>query len=127
MTAVSYKDIAKVVAAKLQDGAEASKIASELAQYLVAERRANDLDRIMREVERIRSEQENLLEVSAVSAFELSEETKKEISQLFGDKQVILNEEIDKDLVGGVRIQAGDTLLDLSVRGQLNRLRTHNF
>jgi len=122
----SYKDIARVVASKFADSSQ-SDITTSLAHYLVEERRVADLDRILREVSRLRLEESNIIEVTALSRHELSESLKRQIEAIFDSNEVILHEEIDKDLVGGVRIQAQDTLIDLSVRGQLNRLRSHKF
>ncbi len=126
MAQVTYKQIAKVVADQMQTS-DAAKVARGLAAYLVEERKANELDRIMREVERIRLVESGILEVDVESAHELTSEIRSQIEAIFSENKVRISSNINKSLVGGVKIQAQDTLIDLSVRGQLNRLKTHNF
>ena len=127
MSKISYQDLAEVIVAQIDAGKSADKVARQVAEYLVAERQVNELDRVMREVERLRFEQGGILEVTASSARNLSQDVQQQIKQLFKSDSVQVSNEINQDLVGGVRIQAMDTLIDLSVRGQLNRLKQHNF
>lgn len=126
MAHVSYKDIARSVANQL-DKQKAADIAHGLAAYLVGERRANELGKIMREVERIRHQEHGILEIDITSAHEITADIEQQVSKLFDAKTIKVNKQIDKRLVGGVKIQAEDTLIDLSVRGQLNKMRAHNF
>ncbi len=130
MAKVDYKDIAKVVCIEVDD-ANTPNFASQLAAYLVEERRVSDLGRIMREVERLRLVNRDLVEADVHSAYELTAELEQKIETIlkaeFQATNVILNNTVDKNLVGGVKIQAQDTLIDLSVRGQLNKLKAHNF
>ena len=124
MAKASYKDIAHVIAGKISGGSLGASLVTELATYLVVERRVSDLDKIMREVQRIRREQDGLLEVDVLSAHDITNEIEAQVKALFDSKKVIINKETDKSLVGGVKIQAQDTLIDLSVRGQLNQLKS---
>ncbi len=126
MAAVSYKDIASSVATALETSKQ-SEVVSSLAAYLMEERRAGDLDKIMREVERIRHDDHGVLEVDVTSARPLTAELAAQVKAMFDAKTITINASIDETLVGGAKIQAAGTLLDLSVRGQLNRLKSHNF
>lgn len=130
MAKVSYKDIAQAVVTEL-DQRSADEIASGLSEYLVQERRTDELDKILREVERLRFENKDILEVEVASAHQTSLEVDSNIKVLirqhFSAEDVMLVKNIDDDLVGGVKIQALGTLIDLSVRGQLNQLRSHKF
>ena len=126
MAQISYKDIARVVVDQLEHQ-PANEVARALASYLVEQRRAGELDRIMREALRIREQEASTVEVTTSSRHPLSQELKQQITALFDGKQVLLNEELQEDLVGGVRIQSLETEIDLSVRGQLNQLRSHKF
>jgi F-type H+-transporting ATPase subunit delta len=125
MTA-DYKTVAQVVAGLLEN-ASTSTIAEGLAAYLVAERTVTELDKIMREVERIRYEKDDVLEIDVTSTHELSSDIEQQVKDLFMAKKMIINKRTDANLVGGVKIQAQDTLIDLSVRGQLNKLKAHKF
>lgn len=98
------------------------KVSKAVAAYLVRERRTAELDQIMREVVRLREQRDGQKEVDFTSAFALTPRIKKEMSRQLGDK-VVINETIDKSVLGGVRVETNDTLLDLTVRSRLDRLR----
>jgi F0F1-type ATP synthase delta subunit len=53
----------------------------------------------------------------------LSSKTKADIKALLGAKKVILNTNVDKSVIGGVRVESGEQLLDLTVRNRLTRLK----
>lgn len=120
MSAPTRRDIASVVAA-MCDQSNSDGVARAVASYLIAERRSSELDAIMRLVRTIR-EQNGVHEVTATSAFALSTHAKREIISQSGGKNVILNEVIDPDVIGGVRVETSDTQLDLTVRNRLQHL-----
>jgi F-type H+-transporting ATPase subunit delta len=72
-----------------------------------------------------RAEDEGLIDVTVTSAYALSRE---ESSRLEATLQRVLNKKprldisVDKKLIGGVYIRAGDRVIDASVRGQIERL-----
>ncbi|HVC36284.1 MAG TPA: F0F1 ATP synthase subunit delta [Candidatus Dormibacteraeota bacterium] len=102
-------------------------LAHEVAAYLLSEGRTAELDSLIRDVMEYRS-QHGIVEVSAVSAFPLDEQAQSEISaqvsnQLPGTKQLIIDQSIDKNMIGGVKIEFANRQLDLSIRSKLNRFK----
>jgi len=74
-----------------------------------------------------RAEQEKTLEVQVVSFSEVSAAQQKELIKSLSERlgrEVSLNIRIDANLLGGAVIQAGDLVIDGSVRGKLNKLST---
>lgn len=72
-----------------------------------------------------KAEHEKSVDVEVHTAYEISDElSKKLVTSLTKtlDRDVSLNTVIDKDLIGGVVIHAGDTVIDNSVRGRLAKL-----
>ncbi|WP_028110371.1 F0F1 ATP synthase subunit delta [Ferrimonas futtsuensis] len=70
-------------------------------------------------------EQASLVEADVVSATELSDEQKQKIAESLEkrlERKVKLNCTVDPQLIAGVVINAGDLVIDGSVRGKLNRL-----
>ena len=67
------------------------------------------------------------VEAHARSPFPLSEELKETLSMRVkkstGAKRVILHEELDTTLLGGVIMSAPDMELDLSLRSKLEKLK----
>lgn len=75
------------------------------------------------EAERARAEQRS--EVTVTSAYELSDAEQAVINDALTRRlgtKVDLHVEVDKSLIGGVVIQTGDTVIDASIRGQLNQM-----
>ncbi|MBV7315603.1 F0F1 ATP synthase subunit delta [Shewanella sp. NIFS-20-20] len=72
-----------------------------------------------------RNDWEKVIEADVVSATELSEEQVQQISLSLEKRltrKVKLNCSVDAGLIAGVTIQAGDLVIDGSVRGKLSRL-----
>jgi F-type H+-transporting ATPase subunit delta len=111
----------------LKSGASAKRLSRDVAAYLLDEGRTGELDSLMRDVIAYRA-QKGIVEVTAVSAYELSEITKRDITKLVREqfpavKQIILNQRIDADVVGGMRLELVDEQVDLTIRNKLNRLK----
>ena len=65
------------------------------------------------------------LDVSVITAFPLSDAIEDKLAASLKERlqrDVVLHSEIDKDLIGGAVIRAGDLVIDGSVRGKLARL-----
>lgn len=80
---------------------------------------------IARLYEQMRNEHEGTLDVQVISAYALDPELEKELAQILGEKlgsEVRISSEQDPGLIGGVKIRAGDLVIDGSVAGQLSRL-----
>ncbi len=75
--------------------------------------------------EALRAEAEKFVDVTVVSAFELSEAQKQKISAALKkrmEREIKLSCEIDKALLGGVVIRAGDKVIDGSAHTRLGEL-----
>jgi len=73
----------------------------------------------------LKADHEKTVTVDVISATELSEEQRIDISIKLKQRlsrEVQLNCSIDETLLGGVIIRAGDLIIDDSVRGRLNRM-----
>ena len=120
--AVSRKDIASAILARAGE-VDAAELARQVAAYLLAEGRAQDIDLLVRDIEQMAYQQSGTLEVRAESAHELTDAVASTIKALFSAKQIVLHQETNPSLIGGVRVQAQDQVLDLSVRTRLRQLR----
>ncbi len=72
-----------------------------------------------------KANQEKTVEVEVQSAYAIedavAQNLKKALSEKL-DREVNLHTAINKDLIGGALIRAGDTVIDGSVKGRLNKL-----
>jgi len=74
----------------------------------------------------LKAEHEKTLEVSVISFSDMAESQKQSLAESLKarlKREITLNEIIDKSILGGVIIRAGDLVIDGSVRGQLDKLR----
>ncbi|ABD83224.1 F0F1 ATP synthase subunit delta [Saccharophagus degradans] len=72
-----------------------------------------------------KANQEKSLDVTVETAFEIDAATEKKLVEALSkklDREVTLSTAVDKALLGGALIRAGDTVIDGSVRGRLAKL-----
>jgi len=124
---VSRRKIAEVINDQIESGESLSKLSKEIAAYLLAEGRYSELPSLMRDVMELRAGQ-GLVEVTATSAFVLDSKVKTDLVQLVKaakpkTKKVIIDEKINSDLVGGLKLDMINQSLDLSIKAKLNRLK----
>jgi len=83
------------------------------------------LGEIARRFGELKAEEERNLDVQVRSTYALTQEQaqrlKDALQAKFG-KQVRLSSEVDPSLLGGAIVRAGDTVIDGSVRGRLDKL-----
>jgi len=80
---------------------------------------------VVEQFEVARAKAENKIEAEVVSAFELTAEQISELVNTLKKKlgcDVTLTSTIDESLIGGVVIKAGDTIIDASMKSQLDSL-----
>jgi F-type H+-transporting ATPase subunit delta len=88
--------------------------------------RAGEIEEIARDFERIVAQEKGILDVELTTAVPLSEDEAGEvIAQIekASGRPVVATRRVDRDLIGGIVLQAGSLRLDASVRGRLDRLR----
>ena len=106
-------------------GDELNDRARKLVQTLAANKRLDLFDDIREQYEALRVAEEQTLDVEVVSAFPLSDEQSAVIARALTAKyakEVNLTSIVDQSLLGGAIIRAGDTVIDGSVRGKLDKL-----
>ncbi len=73
----------------------------------------------------LKANQEMTLDVELSTAFELNKDVVKKITQALQsrlNREIKLQTRVDRHLIGGAVIRAGDTVIDNSVRGKLTKL-----
>lgn len=73
----------------------------------------------------LKAEQEKTVDVEISTAFELVGDTELKLAKAIKEKlnrEVKIHSQIDKNLIGGMVIRAGDLVIDDSVRGKLHKL-----
>ena len=83
------------------------------------------LPEIMLLYQELREDAEKLLRVRVVSAFPLDEDQATRLQQALAkrfDREILLEPEVDKSVIGGAVIYAGDQVIDGSLKDRLTRL-----
>ena len=75
--------------------------------------------------EALRADEERTLEVEVVAAYELTPDQRQQLIDALGrrfEREIQLSSRVDTSLLGGAIIRAGDTVIDGSIRGKLDKL-----
>ena len=107
-------------------GEEIDDRARKFLLALAEHDRLNLLSEVSRQFESFKAEAERLLAVRIQSARELSQKQIESFSDALKrryGKEISLEIDLNKDLIGGAVITAGDIVIDGSIRGKLNKLR----
>jgi len=94
---------------------------------LAENRRLEVLPEIRTQYEALRNEREQVVEAEIYTAFELSDPQVAELVAVLERKtgrRVRARVELDKELLGGVKIVIGDKVIDASARAQLSALES---
>lgn len=98
-----------------------------LLALMVRRGRFEQLPAVIREFQRLYRLREGIVEATVTSAATLDatelEALKSRLETMTG-KTIDLSQEVDPGLLGGVQVRVGDQLIDGSIRGRLERLRT---
>ena len=98
-----------------------------LLALLVRRGRFEQLPAVVREFTRLYREREGIVEASVTTSAALDDselEALRARLQTMTGKRIELRQATDPDLLGGIQVRVGDQLIDGSVRGRLERLRT---
>ncbi len=119
--------LARLVADQTLKNGVSKRFDREIAAYLLSEGRVNELDSLLRDVQNDWAEAGHV-EVMAHSAYPLTAairaDIRREVKKVHpGAKQIVINEVVDPNVVGGVRLNLPNRQLDLSIRSKLNRFK----
>lgn len=77
--------------------------------------------------ESLKAQLQHTVDVEVASAFELSAETLTQLKDTLHKKlgaEINISSHVEKSLIGGVVVRAGDTVIDGSIKGRLAKLAT---
>jgi F-type H+-transporting ATPase subunit delta len=101
-------------------------LVSNFLELLIENHRMPVLFKIRRELDALWDEENQLLPVHITSAVELDDKTVDKIGKQIGEqtgKQVEVTADVDPDVLGGLVVRVGNTVLDASIRHRLEKLR----
>ncbi len=120
---VAKEDSTALVLSVVTD--EFSKTQQNMVKLLAANNRLAYVSQIKKRFEVLKARADKLLEVEVISAYKLDAKAEQDLAKVLEKRlnsKVNIKTALDKDLIGGVVIKAGDMVIDSSVRGQINQL-----
>ena len=127
MSKVPRHVIAEVIASRSLENVSAEVLAKETAAYLISQHRTAELDSLVRDILQYRADH-GIVEVTALSSHELNDSIRKniraDIQELYPSaKQIIINEDLDENVMGGIRLSLANQQFDASIRSKLNHFK----
>lgn len=127
MAKLPRHEIAKVLAKRSLGRVDSKQFSDQIAAYLLSERRSAELEPLLRDIMQYRADQ-GIVEVIAVSAHPITAgvrgDIERQVKAVFPNAtQLIISEELQPDLVGGIRLELPNQQFDLSVRAKLSRFK----
>lgn len=123
MSKLSRRKIAELWASELVAGRD---ITAKIAGYLLAERRVDEAELIVRETEAALADR-GVLVADLTSATTLSAESRVAIEKFLGvsmnAKRVAFREQTDASVIGGIRVETAGQQLDATLKTRLNKLK----
>jgi F-type H+-transporting ATPase subunit delta len=111
----------------LHKGVEgADEVLVNFLELLLEKHRMPAIFRIRRELDELWRQENKLLPVQVTSAVELDEDTVRKIGDEIGEqtgRKVDLVSRVDPDILGGIVLRVGNSILDASIRNRLDQLR----
>lgn len=106
---------------------ESVRIADNLSGLLKRRGEERKLEEIVAYLEKSESEREGRIVVTAVTAYEARPENRvalaRQAQKIFPGKKIDLRYEVDRDLIGGVRLQTDEILYDASLSRAVRDLK----
>jgi ATP synthase F1 delta subunit len=112
--------------ARLLDGAEETFV--NFLKLLIENHRMPVIFRTRQQFERMWERENELLPVDITSAIALDRETTENLGRTIGERagrKVRLAAHVDPDILGGIVLRVGNSILDASIRNRLEQLRRH--
>ncbi|OCQ54517.1 ATP synthase subunit delta [Photorhabdus australis subsp. thailandensis] len=106
-------------------GEQVDEHAQNFIRIMAENGRLLALPEVLQQFIQLRASLESTVDVEVISATELSEQQLAKISAAMEkrlSRKVKLNCKIDKSVIAGVVVRAGDLVIDGSIRGRLDRL-----
>lgn len=109
---------------KALDGVD--EIVLNTLHLLIDKHRMPALFRVRQQLDKLWEEENRLLAVEVTSAIELDDKTVKRVRDAVAeqtDRQIELKTHVDPEILGGIVVRVGNSILDASIRNRLEQLR----
>lgn len=130
MATIKLNDIARAVYEAEKDASvsERTKINENVIKLLSKHRMIKDSKRLLEKIKKIEDEEEGSLTATITTSRPLTEKSHTDIvhflKHYYDVEKVEAKNEIDKKVIGGVKIEIGEDVLDLTIANKIHQLQT---
>lgn len=131
MTIISNNEIARAIylGSKDKNEIEQNIFFKNVLSFLYRRRLLSKSADILKSLKNVINRENNVLEVKVYSKEKLDHVVKKDLAQIlkkkYGDKEIIFIESLDEKLLGGLKIEVQDELIDLTLRNKIYKLQEY--
>ncbi|MFA6585661.1 MAG: F0F1 ATP synthase subunit delta [Candidatus Paceibacterota bacterium] len=131
MATISNNDIAEVIYSITKDKRkeELPVVFKKIIQFLDHRRLLSKSGDILEKLDRIINLKEERIVVEVSSAKKLDEKTKKDLiiflEKRYKAKDIVLIEKLNEKLLGGMRLEINDEVIDLTIKRKIEKLQEH--
>lgn len=131
-------DLIKLLSAPTLNALEKQKIVSDIFKdkisdttfnfinVIVEKNRISYIDKIIESYKQLYNDYNGILEITAITSTQMSDTLKKRLVdklESVSSKKITLVEKVDKDILGGIVLNYGNTQIDGSLKSKLDNLR----
>lgn len=131
MKAISVNNLARAIyeSSKKKDGADLNHALVNAAEFIRDKNMMGKSDLILASLEKIIDEDEGIARVKVSSSKKLTKGMIEEIEELikkrYKKSEVIMEEIEDSKLLGGIRIEIGDEVIDMTLKNYIRQLQNY--
>ena len=131
MTSISNNDIARAIylSSKDKSPSEMHQVHEKVINFLVRRRLISKSSSILLELKKIINSEHGIVPANVFSAHRLHEKKEKNLvhflKKRYSAKEVALNPVLDKPLLGGMRVEVSDEVIDLTLKNKVEQLQKY--
>ena len=131
MATISNNDIARAIfsLSKGKSHSELSVVLNKVAKFLFRRRLLSKSTEILSRLSQIINQEEGRTVAKISSVEKLDHKTKTHLEQAlkkrYSTKEVILVENLDQKLLGGLKIEVNDEVIDFSIKNRVGKLQEY--
>ena len=131
MAAISNNDIARAIYMVIKDknSADQPPVVKKIVHFLARRHLLGRTTPILLQLRKIIDTEENRTIVKVSSAGKLGERTVTHLAEIlkkrYSTNKIALVESIDKGLLGGIRLEVNDEVIDLSIKRKITKLQEY--
>lgn len=131
MSIISNNDIARAIYLSLKEksSTEVHKVHESVIKFLIKKRLMQRVSAILYQLKKIVNFENGIVSATVLSAHKIHEKEEKDLIHFFkkrySAKEVALTHVLDKKLLGGMRLEVNDEVIDLTIKNKIRELQEY--